>query len=1340
MEIHLCPSCGTIIRNRSKFCASCNAPISIHSLTTVQVAAQSTPPLAVPRLENKLILERTINYLNHRTNHHQSSYLETTTADESNAGGRQADPTMANEASAKAPPVEGLSPASLNDSPYGGSYADNTHSLSSTATEQPLSSNESHITQDDAGQFKGMPASLTSNAPAAYEEEVRLKSTQANGQPSTMPWSSAVHAPETKDSLVPVPPPTIADESTPEDSRQVEPAPAMAPQPAATETSGKPLITELQDKPAEAISPAASENSSLAKETGPAPWLVAASTGGQADRETGNFSTPASGSFFFDQNTNTTAAPPAFNTESPATANMVFPDNAQESAAPRMVSPETAGNGDARLPVTAAQEYALPNVPPGTADFFAGKPQAAPAAQSPVADQAVEVAKDPQLLSPVPEENDKQETGSGVFYTGDSFFDSAAAAPILPTNSSAKSSSLPEADFVPNPDHGSGQPSIIANAIQAALNAKKAMGEDSGAFEHSRSNPDNGTEQKSEDSRNSPKPRKSAELKPLQGSSKPSPKSKSTAKKKAAQASVAEIDDDSDVTDTLDNEEDPAGKINEKNPPAKNKKLSAKSRARTHEPDMFKWLKIGAVLLICVGLPVMVLISQVSGLVQSFGSLPITVPGKTKQISQPVSQPSNTLTNGPFGAFGGLRSAQLPPDNLSGLWQIMFEIPNGNPTTGVMQLAQNGDEIRGSGEDTKHYVIAGMRKGNTVSFRKQYVVQNKKHGPPILYQGQLIQVNQAPPYVVLQGIWKIEKQGHQFNWRQNLHQQSYSWQARLNTKFTPEQIAEIFGKTPAMVEPSHAAGAAPTAFNIHQFVPLILIGLVAVGAGMWLFMTKIFGPSGIVNILAKKEYIPSQFKAEHYKMVNQLGKPAGPGSLPLGSRVDWSIFRFFQARTLNLPLQIREQNPHMLVLGAGAKGKSRLLASMIAADIASEDRAVVVIDSDGALVDLLVDWMAAHPKGSEWAERVVIIDPTHPNGTVSYNPLEFPSDGDLQNAASSIVFGFKAIYTEPPGSQSQWNQQTANILRNAAMLLMANDKTLTDLPILLADNDFRDVLLEKIERMKTERAEFTTLAEAWTNYKRLARTDQWINWIEPILNRVQPMLSDARIRRILTNPQSDIDLKEIILNKNILLVKIPQGQLDQNGNLLGSLMVTGIKQAALSLSVRRSDKRRPCALYLDELDSFIEKETFDAISSETKKFQIGFIGASKTLQTLPEDYRSQLIINVGTMAIFALAKKDGDILGPQMFRVDGRKMKHQTMQNFFNRVNTSPQFELISDEEKLNIDRIVGQQERTYFCYRVGTVAGVFNLRAPEFSDPPEDKIDEELIEQMYENRSVYEG
>ena len=497
---------------------------------------------------------------------------------------------------------------------------------------------------------------------------------------------------------------------------------------------------------------------------------------------------------------------------------------------------------------------------------------------------------------------------------------------------------------------------------------------------------------------------------------------------------------------------------------------------------------------------------------------------------------------------------------------------------------------------------------------------------------------------------------------------------------------------------------------------------------------SLFGPAGKLNIWEKEKYIPSQYKSQHGKMVSQFSKKLLAGGMPLGQRLEWRIWKFWEwgRKELSLPPDVRQKDPHIMVIGSGDTGKSRLISSMVEHDIRAEDRAVVVIDSDGGLIDHLTRWVASRPDAKDLVKRVVLIDPTFPGSVLGYNPLDMPDDGDMQSAASSIVYGFKAMYREPPGAQSQWNQQTANILRNAAMLLMANGKTLADLPPLLNDNDFRDVLLESIEKRKRERAEYITLLETWGQYKKLARTDQWITWVEPILNRVTPMLSDARIRGILTKPNGDIKLTDIINKKKILLVKVAKGQLDQNAKLLGSLVVTGIKQAALSLSIETEGQQNPVALYLDEFDDCIDKDTIQTITAETDKFKIGFVGAIKTLQHLPEDYRNALIISVGTLCCFALGEKDGDMIAPQMFRVDGRKIKHRTIQTFFNRVNTTPNFELIMDEEKLNIDRIVAQENRTFFCYRIGTVAGVFHLRSHDVADVPDKDVNTKIIDKMH--------
>jgi len=671
--------------------------------------------------------------------------------------------------------------------------------------------------------------------------------------------------------------------------------------------------------------------------------------------------------------------------------------------------------------------------------------------------------------------------------------------------------------------------------------------------------------------------------------------------------------------------------------------------------------------------------------------------------------------------------------NLSGRWQFAAR-SNNDSCQGQMVLHQQGSQLFGEGVDNSsaRYKFSGQCSGTHIDLVKQYFGNNGFIGHTIQMQGDL---DAASRQLDIQGDYSIEYMAGG-KWRGKPVSIKGIWEAKMLQPLIEDESALADAPMLRKIDERPSFGSVGNNLAKNGIWYAVIGITIAVSA--WHFMSSLIGPDGWLGIWDKQKYIPPQFMKEHKIEKRQLSKPLVPGSLPLGRRWEWQFWQkyfFWIPKDLALPPNVRVNNPHVLILGGGEKGKSRLMANMIAHDIESNDRAVVVVDSDGDLADLLFRWIAAHPQASEIAKRTIIIDPTSNLPSPSFNPLELPENADMQNAASAIVHGFKAIYHEPPGSQNQWSPQTAHILRNAAMLLMANGKTLIDLPTLLQDNDFRDIMLEKIEKRKNEKVEFATLLETWGQYKRLARTEQWINWYEPILNRVGPTLINLRIRPILTQAQGDINLKQIIVDKKILIVKIPKGQLHDDANLLGSLIVTGLKQAAITLCTEGKVTDRTAAMYLDEFDNFIEKETLDAITTETKKFQLGFVGSTKTLQHMPEDFRNQIVINMGTMCVFALSKKDGDMIGPQMFRVSGRKAKHRTLMNIVNKVNTSPQFELISDEEKYNIDRILGQSEREFYAYRVGAVAGTFRMKCHDFNDVPDNKVDAQLIESMYKNR-----
>jgi len=1305
MEMLICQSCGAIIRGSVRGCNTCGATISRYSPTALPVITHGSQPLTINVNPDPLVLERVV------ARRQMTAILERG----GNGNGH------------------GNGNGGNGNGGYGSSYGS-----ASYAPPAPEPTELSFGAPMTPGVPVPQPAP-TPNEPAP--------------SPS-MPWLSGEQSPSINLVSQPIPPaptPETVFGGFPVPQPATPAAPAAMPDPAPAQMyGGQPMVVpgaQPQDQPTQDASghhsdvAAAMQMFAGAAGVGAGIAAVSAALMGAANAQAG-----------------AAAAPPTPDTPPP-------PPSPPAPLSPKDVEQGSSFAAPAPVPTEAA---------PGQPDFFAGAPQTAPqgAPQAavptpPPVPQAPASASDPSqsgsfdFFGTVAKSNppapavDSQPAAKGSEYElsdREDFFaqpkapsQSGAPAPSdgppvssndpvntgLPPGSfsdSVASAAPPVAAAAPAaPPAAAPDPASLdffASSTPSAPKARDDAGEQSRAkenffpddFAESKKSPD----KEDDDEVDEGKPKIT---KPL--GFQPSGKAKDSKEKSSSKSS-----DDDESED--DDEEEGSGKKAMAVPPRRKfsdrstiERKPEKAKGKSKDPEAEDDDSNGNFLTRPISF---------AGLTMTAQNMIMTVAilGFVGIVS--VFMVFNAIGNasGMLGQASSLFGSQQPQVTLAGRWKIISTF-QGRPVSGWLDVFQKDDSIYGTGIDA----LLNGRQGpfdfagkfsppDHIQFTKQYRLYDPNTNrttpdKPIIFSGKLQQVDNITS---ARGVWITDRPVGQF-----LHHRVQRFQGEWQAQWISEPVIADSTGGSTNVKTGAPLQAPDSPEKIQKFFTITAICLLGLGVVILVLSVKIFGPGGAMNVWEKQKYIPGQFKPQHNKMVSELAKPLKPGGLPLGRRMEWAPWKFWEPKTLCLPPEVRNTDPHMLVLGAGAKGKSRLIASMLTHDIESNQRAVVLIDSDGGLVELITRWIAAHPKGKEIAKRVTVLDPTYKGNTLGYNPLEMPEDGDLQSAASSLVYGFKAIYTEPPGAQSQWNAQTANILRNSALLLMANGKTLTDLPTLLNDNDFRDVLLEAVEKKKGERAEYITLLDTWGQYKRLARTDQWINWVEPILNRVTPMLGDSRIRSILTKPVGDIKLAKLIEGKKVLLVKVAKGQLDENANLLGSLLVTGVKQAALSLA--DNPKQQPIALYLDEFDKFIEKETMDSIANETDKFKIAFIGAIKTLQHLPEDFRNQLVINVGTMCCFALAKKDGDMLGPQMFRVDGRKIKHQTLQNFFNKVNTAPSFELISDEEKLNIDRVVGQEARTFFCYRVGTVAGVFHMKSHDFNDVPDNQAKQKLIDKM---------
>jgi len=348
-------------------------------------------------------------------------------------------------------------------------------------------------------------------------------------------------------------------------------------------------------------------------------------------------------------------------------------------------------------------------------------------------------------------------------------------------------------------------------------------------------------------------------------------------------------------------------------------------------------------------------------------------------------------------------------------------------------------------------------------------------------------------------------------------------------------------------------------------------------------------------------------------------------------------------------IDTKYRSTHFYAVGASGSGKSKFLESLIIQDII-QGEGFGVIDPHGDLIDDIKGWLYFWTQ-KDFKKDIVLIDPTDPENTASFNPLEPINGIPPERLAAQLVEAFKKIWADA------WGERMADIMRNSLIALAENNLTLLELPLLLTEPEVRRKILQNVTSVSCrQRFKYFESLSAHT----------WREWLESTLNKVDAFLSDPAIRQIFASPHSSFNLRDIMDNKKILLVNLNKGRLGDSANLLGALLVSKIKMAAFSRDELPVTKRQPFYLYIDEFQNFATN-SFIEILSEARKYKLSLILAHQNLSQLSEDLRDSILANCGIQACFRVNREDAQLLakelmGPLYRHVPGWEINIQLLQ------------------------------------------------------------------------------
>lgn len=392
---------------------------------------------------------------------------------------------------------------------------------------------------------------------------------------------------------------------------------------------------------------------------------------------------------------------------------------------------------------------------------------------------------------------------------------------------------------------------------------------------------------------------------------------------------------------------------------------------------------------------------------------------------------------------------------------------------------------------------------------------------------------------------------------------------------------------------------------------------------------RMSGPSIVgATEMATLFHFPNSDHVPH--VVHVLAKKhEPPKDLPTKGK-DVSMFGITNYHNTYVPFGIKREDRrrHLYVVGKSGTGKSKLLELLIQDDIKA-GHGIGVLDPHGDLVDNILRMVPEERK-----KDVVVFDPSDTEFPIAFNPLEKVDE----KFKMQITIGFIDIFKKLFGNN--WSDRLEHVLRYTTLALLDSPNTsVLSILKMLTDKNYRQTIVARIQD--------SVVKNFWVN--------EFAGWSEkfdaeaitPLLNKVGQLVSTNMIRNIIGQPKNSFNIREIMDGKKILLMKVSKGLLgEENAQLIGSMIITKIYQAAMARADMHQEDRRDFYFYVDEFQNFAT-DTFSEILSEARKYRLCMTIAHQYVGQLSDLIKKTVFGNVGSIISFRVGADDAVTLAEE---------------------------------------------------------------------------------------------
>lgn len=353
-------------------------------------------------------------------------------------------------------------------------------------------------------------------------------------------------------------------------------------------------------------------------------------------------------------------------------------------------------------------------------------------------------------------------------------------------------------------------------------------------------------------------------------------------------------------------------------------------------------------------------------------------------------------------------------------------------------------------------------------------------------------------------------------------------------------------------------------------------------------------------------------------------------------------------RKVEVNLSDDDRLRHCYIIGRTGTGKTNLLKRMASQDVSEPLTGVSVIDPHGDLADYVLNSVPPSRRG-----QVTLLDFTDEDEVPVLNPLSLlpkkrgAADKFLQDLLAILK---QRVYHEFTGPRFD------EMIRLGLQTVLAEGyplaPSLLEIPQLFTDENFQ----RKVRKSITD----PSLDEKWKFHDRMKNDRDFASTIDWMVSKFDDITSDQTLQCVLGGGQSSVDIRDIVLNNGILIVKLSSSIVGENvTSLIGSLILQQIRVAVFEREITRSGSfasKPPHFVYMDEFQNFATTN-ITTLVAEARKYGVGFVLAHQNLEQLrefsahtgrPVDQLINAILgNVGNLVTFGIGTFDAATLSSQ---------------------------------------------------------------------------------------------